>query len=163
MLKLHLANTRGNLLKEDLSVLVTDPIDLARQHDELHSELLRLCREHGGVGISANQVGIKANFFFVTKGARFPIGSGKMFTAHLCANPTWTPDPKSKRAKDHEGCLSLPGRDFIAERYTIINAEWTNARGSRQKAKLKDWAARVFQHEHDHLCGRLLTDYAEEQ
>ena len=162
MLRLHLANTRGNILREDLSVLETDPIELQRQHEDFLSELHRLCREHGGVGIAANQVGIRANFFFLTEGAKIPVKSGNKFTSQLCVNPTWEPDPKSKREVGHEGCMSLRGRDFLAERYTVIRATWKNALGHPQKKTLKGWAARVFQHEHDHLIGRLLTDHAEE-
>ena len=153
MLKLHLINTRHNILREDLTTLVTDIEELK----PYHAELLRLCKEKHGVGIAANQVGLRMNFFFLTAGAKIPTsGSVKSFTAHICANPTWTPAKDARTVAKHEGCLSLPGREFVVERYAAIDAEWTNMVGHRVQRRLANWAARVFQHEHDHLRGVTL-------
>ncbi len=161
MLKIQLASARGdnNILREDLTVLKTDPAAVK----ELHAELFRLCKEHHGVGVAANQVGVRENFFFVNEDAKFPTKNGRTnHVAHMCINPTWKPSPKSDLAIGTEGCMSLPGREFAVYRHGIIEAEWVNALGHPQKKTLKDWAARVFQHEHDHLRGVLLTDHATE-
>ena len=160
MLRIHLVNTRDNILREDLTQIVSD----AEQIRPYHSELFRLCQEKSGVGIAANQVGLRENFFFVTAGAKFPNKNGNAnFSAHLCINPTWEPDPKSTKVTDHEGCLSLPGRDFLVERESMIIASWTSATGHSVVGKrMKGWAARVFQHEHDHLRGITLLETGKE-
>ena len=108
--------------------------------------------------MAANQVGIRSNFFFVSEAGKFPNRKGGAPTSHLCVNPTWDVAPKSGKTTKGEGCLSIPGRSFLVERHDVILAEWTNAVGHREKKKLKGWAARVFQHEHDHLLGVLISD-----
>lgn len=160
MLRIHLVNTRDNILREDLTQIVSD----AEQIRPYHSELFRLCQEKSGVGIAANQVGLRENFFFVTAGAKFPTTKGNTnYAAHMCINPRWIPDPKSSKIIDHEGCLSLPGRDFLVERESAILAWWTSATGHEVlKKKLTGWAARVFQHEHDHLRGITLLETGKE-
>ena len=79
----------------------------------------------------------------------------------MCYNPSWKP-VGDKKEVGREGCLSLPGRLFRVERYYEIEAQWTNAVGHHQKKKLRGWAARVFQHEADHLKGIILSDHADE-
>lgn len=154
MLRIHLINTRDNILQEDLTTIVSNPESI-RQY---HQELFRLCQEKSGVGIAANQVGLRENFFFVTAEAKFPTATGSHnHVAHLCVNPQWIPDPRSSKVTGVEGCLSLPGREFEVQRESIILASWDNALGHRVLQKrLKGFAARVFQHEHDHLRGITL-------
>jgi peptide deformylase len=158
MLKIHLIDTRGNLLREDLTQLETDPKNLK----QYHAELLRLCKENHGVGVAANQLGIRENFFFLMAGAKIPTNSAGACVAHICANPKWEPSAGSGKAEAVEGCMSLPGRSFAVERYTSIEAEWDNVLGHRVKKRLKGWAARVYQHEHDHLRGVTLLQTGKE-
>ena len=158
MLKIHLISTRGNILQEDLTGIVSDPKELK----EYHQDLIRLCKEKHGVGVSANQVGLKKNYLFVTAGAKFPTNAGGKPTAHICVNPTWEPAAEDVFVDSVEGCLSLPGREFVVKRHPTIMAEWVNVLGHPQKKKLKGWAARVFQHEHDHLRGVTLLESGKE-
>ncbi len=151
-------NTRGGeVLSEDLTGVETD----WRTLKDLHKELLTLCEENRAVGVAANQLGMRENFFFLMPGAKIPTARGP-HTAHICVNPVWT---LSKGAKPHtaaEGCLSLPGRTFLVERPNQIEAEWTNMLGHRVQKRLKGWAARVFMHEHDHLKGVTLLTVGKE-
>lgn len=158
-----IANTgRTGILHEDMTGIKTDPKRLREENPEILHELNQLCKAKQGVGVAAPQVGMRENFFFVTAGAKFPTVGGKKPVAHLCCCPTWAPVGEQK-AIGEEGCLSLPGRVFVVARYRAIMAQWTNAVGHPQKMKLQGLAARVFQHEADHLRGVILTDYAEEK
>lgn len=60
-----------------------------------------------------------------------------------------------------EGCLSLPGLlgDVFRHEEVVVTGE--DRHGKPFRIKAKDWQARVFQHEIDHLEGRLFTDIAE--
>lgn len=142
----------GNILNEDLSTLVSVPGDVAH----LYQQLKTLCKVSNGLGIAANQLGVRANFFFAADGAKF---EGKA-TGHICINPSWKPHPSAEQVEIFgEGCLSLPGELYAVKRFTSILATWTNTQGHvRKNVKLTRTAAQVFQHEHDHLRGVTLRE-----
>jgi peptide deformylase len=57
-----------------------------------------------------------------------------------------------------EGCLSIPGFKADVCRYWAIEVGGFQPNGQRKTWSVKGWPARIFQHEIDHLDGRLLTD-----
>ena len=59
-----------------------------------------------------------------------------------------------------EGCLSVPGYQGEVERHLAVTVKGQNRYGQPVTLKLKDWTARIFQHEIDHLNGVLFTDLA---
>ncbi len=59
-----------------------------------------------------------------------------------------------------EGCLSLPGLLGDVDRHESIEVTGQDRHGNPLSLKLADWLARVFQHEIDHLDGRLFIDIA---
>jgi len=63
-----------------------------------------------------------------------------------------------KKTKGWEGCLSVPGLVGLVERADWIKVEYFNRQGKKVKRKLSAFPARVFQHEYDHLEGRLFID-----
>lgn len=67
---------------------------------------------------------------------------------------------KSSRKKEVmvEGCLSLPGLEIPVARAVKISGQALNLKGKKIKIKAKGLAARVIQHEVDHLEGVLIVD-----
>ncbi len=59
-----------------------------------------------------------------------------------------------------EGCLSLPGYAGNVLRHEAITIKALNRKGKPIKIKARDWLARIFQHEIDHLDGVLFIDRA---
>lgn len=59
---------------------------------------------------------------------------------------------------DEEGCLSLPGLRGDVRRPATIEVEWIDIRGKKMRRKLSGLAAKVVQHEVDHLDGILISD-----
>lgn len=57
-----------------------------------------------------------------------------------------------------EGCLSIPGVHEKVERPNTITIEYLNEKFETQKETLSGFAARVVQHEYDHIEGILFTD-----
>jgi peptide deformylase len=61
-----------------------------------------------------------------------------------------------------EGCLSLPGLLGDVDRYESVVITGQDRHGDTMRIKASGWLARVFQHEIDHLDGKLFIDIAEE-
>ena len=59
-----------------------------------------------------------------------------------------------------EACLSIPGYAGEVDRYDSMVIRGLDRHGKPLRIKAKDWLARVFQHEIDHLDGRLFIDIA---
>jgi peptide deformylase len=72
-------------------------------------------------------------------------------------NPTWRA-ASNQMSIEVEGCLSIPGLRAAVPRYWEIEVEGRQPDGEPKTWSLKGWPARIFQHEIDHLDGRLLTD-----
>jgi len=97
-------------------------------------------------GLAANQVGILRRFF-VTKGRR-----GKV-------NYFFNPAIIKKRMGlvwGKEGCLSFPGKTTDVPRWKTIEVEFWDEKCNHVKVQYRDYEARVFQHELDHLNGLLI-------
>ena len=82
--------------------------------------------------------------------------AGKLY---VVANPKI-----SKRSSDTisgvEGCLSLPGLLGDVDRYLSVEVTGQDRNGNPMCLQASDWLARVFQHEIDHLDGKLFIDMA---
>jgi peptide deformylase len=72
-------------------------------------------------------------------------------------------DPKivwasEETVEDQEACLSIPHLYGDVPRHVAIRVEALDRSGRNLKLELEGFAARVFQHEIDHLDGILFTD-----
>ena len=63
------------------------------------------------------------------------------------------------RETQPEGCGSIPGVLVDVERPTNISAYWVDVTGKGHNVAMEGYEARIFQHELDHLDGKLITDY----
>jgi peptide deformylase len=61
---------------------------------------------------------------------------------------------------DWEGCLSFPELLVLVARVRAVRLEYLNEAGNVRTRELEDFAARVAQHELDHLDGILTLDRA---
>lgn len=98
-----------------------------------------------GIGLAAPQIGVNARVFVVkTKTDKF-----------VAINPqiVWS---STKEVEAEEGCLSIPNYFVNVRRPEMIRVEYFNAKGKKIKQLLSDKTAVVFQHENDHLNGKLI-------
>ena len=58
----------------------------------------------------------------------------------------------------NEGCLSIPNINEDVTRQETINVSFLNENFELQKETLTGLAARIFQHEYDHIEGRIFID-----
>ena len=57
-----------------------------------------------------------------------------------------------------EGCLSVPGLRGFVERPRSIRVDYLDENAKSKSIEIEDFLATVFQHELDHLIGKLYVD-----
>lgn len=60
---------------------------------------------------------------------------------------------------DQEGCLSLPGISEEVARQSRVRIQYKDADFNDHDEVLEGWAARIVQHEYDHIEGILFVDH----
>jgi len=111
-------------------------------------------RELNGAGLAAPQIGVglRVVIFGFDTSSRYPGEDSVPFTVLL--NPILTPlSPVQDEA--WEGCLSVPGMRGLVPRYRELRYTGFDAAGLPLDRTVKDFHARVVQHEVDHLDGIL--------
>jgi peptide deformylase len=121
-------------------------IDSIRQ-DTL-SQMSRIMYEASGVGLAAPQVGISEAMIVVDAGS----GLYKLINPKIVK--------KQGSGIMEEGCLSVPGACIKIKRAKKILLKALDNSGKPVTIEAQDLLARVFQHEIDHLNGKLIVDYA---
>lgn len=101
-----------------------------------------------GVGLASTQIG-RDERFFIAK-------IGKIFKAFF--NPKILSFSKNKRGF-FEGCLSIPDHFGEIKRPSSITVSYQDEKGTQITKKLTGVTAWIFQHEMDHLDGKLFVDH----
>jgi len=124
-----------------------------REIEELLRRMRRIMRDANGIGLSANQIGLPYRLFV----AEVPGKDGLKFYAVF--NPE-IEKAEIEKAVLEEGCLSVPGVYGNVERPAAVTLKGQDRRGKVLKIKAWGLLARVFQHEVDHLNGKLFLEKA---
>ena len=126
----------------------------------LINDLITTVMEVDGVGISAPQVYESVRLFILAShpNARYPYAPKMKPIAII--NPKIL-KTSNKIVKDWEGCLSIPGLRGLIPRSQSIQVEYLTREGKKIKKTFTNFVARIFQHEYDHLEGKLFIDRVE--
>ena len=112
----------------------------------------------GGVGLAAPQIGVPLRLAIIRlKGGPSRYGELPVLPLTVYLNPEITVLDAAPQGF-WEGCLSVPGLRGWVERPRPIRVCWTELDGARRERELEGFLATVFQHEFDHLDGRLYVD-----
>lgn len=99
-----------------------------------------------GVGLAGPQVGILKRVIVID------IGDG----------PIYLVNPEIIQAEgssiEEEGCLSVPGKNGLVERPTMVKVKYINEKDENREMIGKDLLARALCHEIDHLNGIMFVD-----
>jgi peptide deformylase len=134
------------------------PAQLAeRATQELIDDLVETMRSAGGAGLAATQVGVALRIcaIEVDNNARYPYKPPIPLT--ILVNPVITP-LSDEEFDNNEGCLSVPGVRGNVPRLTEIRVRALDRGGAPLDFKVCGLSAGTFQHECDHLDGRLFVD-----
>jgi peptide deformylase len=114
--------------------------------------------EYHGVGLAAPQIheGLRV-FVGILEAPKPEAGNDVEPEPIAVINPEITP-VGDETVEDWEGCLSIPDIRGRVPRWREIRLRGYNREGGRLDLSLRDFAARVAQHEADHLDGILFFD-----
>ena len=132
----------------------------APETQEFVDKLLRFVEARHGMGIAAPQVDVDQQIFIMSckPNARYPYAPTMPPTCVINPVITWRSD---RLEKDWEGCLSLPGIRGLVPRYESVAVRYYNRNGEVIETEYEGFIARVFQHEYDHLKGKVFLDRVE--
>lgn len=121
--------------------------NITQEHRDILSRMAQLMYAGSGIGLAAPQVGINESMIAVD------IGSG----LYKLINPRIVKQQGHQAIE--EGCLSLPGICIKVKRAKKVKVLAEDEFGKPLVIEAGDLLACVFQHEIDHLRGRLIVDY----
>lgn len=113
-----------------------------------------------GVGLAAPQIGHSLRIIIVASRPSLRYPKAPSMEPTVMINPSFKALSDDK-IKDWEGCLSIPGIRALVPRFKKINVSYTDENGILKQCVFEDFVARIFQHEADHLDGRVYLDNIE--
>jgi peptide deformylase len=119
-----------------------DPIQFSQ-------ELIKFMYDRNGIGLAANQVGVPYRIFAMR-------GSPENF---VCFNPKIV-QPSEAEVVLEEGCLTYPGLYVKVKRPQHVRVRFTKPNGEIITKQFTGMTARIFQHELDHLDGKVFYNKA---
>jgi peptide deformylase len=148
-----------------------DPAELGTSELRLLIARMRATMEAApGVGLAAPQVGVPIQLAVLQDGPErwgqlteeertARQRNGLAFT--VLVNPTLRLTGDRDQVSFYEGCLSVPGLTGVVARHRAVRVEALDEYGRPVDRVFSGWAARIVQHEVDHLRGRLYLDRVE--
>ncbi len=112
----------------------------------------------GGIGLAAPQIGISKQLAVIRlqeQSERYP--DMKDSEDFVIFNPKITVLDETEQGF-WEGCLSIPGLRGYVERPRNIRVDYLDEDAKPKSIEIDEFLATVFQHEIDHLIGRLYVD-----
>ncbi|MFW5426473.1 MAG: peptide deformylase [Methylophagaceae bacterium] len=144
------------LLRKKAKVLET----ISAQHQILFDDVIDFVIEKQGAGIAAPQVGISERFFIMSSKPNERYPHAPDMEPVVIINPKII-SHSDERVDDWEGCLSIPGLRALVPRYSSVTVSHLTRHGENIETEYSGFIARIFQHEIDHLNGKLFLDRVE--
>lgn len=152
MAVLHVTKYGESILRRKLKPVNYD--ELAPRLPQLLEDMEQTCLAVHGVGLAANQVGLDLRLAVIL------IPESEKENAPLKRYVIINPKIIDKRGEkiEEEGCLSLPGLWAEVKRATDVTLKYVDENGREQIKRARGLLAKAFQHEVDHLDGKLFID-----
>lgn len=141
---------------------VAKPVTMEELHSAEFKQLLidmyDTMKVEGGIGIAAPQINVSKQVTLI----ELPENNDRY--GDLDGTPLMViinPEIKYLTEENQgfwEGCLSVPGLRGFVERPKKIQVDYINEHGDKKQIVAEDFLATVFQHELDHLFGKLYID-----
>ncbi|MEE1297315.1 MAG: peptide deformylase [Muribaculaceae bacterium] len=143
-------------------VLRKESVDITPDYPnlkELIENMKATMYDSDGIGIAAPQVGLNIRLVCIDVDVlkdTFPELEGRQF---VLINPRIEVIEDGKKTNREEGCLSLPGIHESVPRIEKIRVTWLDENFQPHDEVIEGFLARAFQHECDHLEGKVFIDH----
>ncbi|MBC7813509.1 MAG: peptide deformylase [Burkholderiales bacterium] len=133
-----------------------------KKFQKLVDDMIETMLDAPGVGLAAPQVAVSQRLIVVQlqddeeSRAEYGDDAGVLY---VLANPEIV-KASDELVEGVEACLSIPGYFGKVERHEKVTIKALDRDGKPTRVKASGWLARVFQHEIDHLDGKLYIDIA---
>lgn len=125
---------------------------------ELVANMYETMYHSDGVGLAAPQIGLPISVIVIdgsVLGDKFPECKDLKL---ILINPDMEIIEDSAPVSREEGCLSLPGLSEPVKRHEHVRLNWLDENFEEHEKEFTGFAARIIQHEYDHLLGTVYTD-----
>ncbi len=147
--------------------LPVDPADVTGDFIQAAIRRLKeLTERYDALGMSAPQMGLAARISLVQcthkQTAMWPKEEAKRLgleamPTRVMVNPV-VKVLEDRQVVEREGCTSMQGYSALVARAKKVEVQYLDERGEESKWEASDWAARLVQHEVDHLEGVMFID-----
>ncbi len=137
----------------------------AKTVEALTPEVLQICQQmvdtmlsmDNCIGFAGPQLGILLRIFVIREEKFVGENQYTFGDPEVIINPVLSA-PSKTIVSMQEGCMSLPGLHVEVDRPQSIRIRYQNMKGEFIEEEAKDFRARMFMHENDHLNGVLTID-----
>lgn len=134
--------------------------NIDQELQELIDNMIETMREANGVGLAAPQINVPLQLTVIEPMPERDEEGNEIEDSRelfVLINPKIVRESR-KMVDGVEGCLSIPGWVGEVARHESIRVRALDRHGKEIRLNLKDWTARIAQHEIDHLEGVLYID-----
>ncbi len=151
---IHSVSVYGSpVLRREADPVPQDYRDLKALVEDMHQTM----RASSGVGLAAPQIGLPLRMFVVdlTPCADDEPKYADFRRAFINPEIYWEDEVEVEM---QEGCLSIPGLNEDVFRPERVRVRWMDEEWVAHDEEFEGYAARVVQHEYDHLLGKMFVD-----
>jgi peptide deformylase len=130
----------------EILTTVAQSVEDINEWSEISKLMGEIMIENNGIGLAAPQIGLSYRAFII----RFSNQNILYLNPEIISSG-------NHFSEVEEGCLSLPGVHINVKRPQKIKVRWMKPNGKKQIATYEGLTSRVFQHELDHLNGKLIN------
>ncbi|WP_083886998.1 peptide deformylase [Nodosilinea nodulosa] len=138
---------------------VAQPVESVddRRLQQLIDRMLDTVRSASGVGIAAPQLGHSLRVLVVASRPNLRYPHAPLMEPLVMINPRLV-SASDELELGWEGCLSVPGVRGRVPRHRVVEVEYCDRHGQPRHQVWEGFVARIFQHEADHLEGKVFLD-----
>lgn len=158
---LRIAQIGHPVLREPTRELTLDELKSDRWQQFI-DDLVDTMHEANGAGLAANQVYEPVRICAIhvrPNNPRYPYKPAIPLT--VLVNPRLTPIGE-ETFENYEGCLSVPNLRGVVERHARAKVSYLDREGNAHEMEVAGITAGTFQHELDHLDGKIFVDRVED-
>lgn len=146
---------KGEMLEENIKFLLTPTktvkFPLSNKDRLIIDDLIDTYNKITCAGIASNQIGYNKRIFIGKKD-----DSDNYSDYEIYFNPQIDKVNENSMQLGPEGCLSIPDLSLNVDRFDRITVRYYREDGTKKTKKLSGFISRLFQHEIEHLQGKLM-------